>query len=89
MKPRASLASVRLAWAELQADAVVDEALTHQFETAIEAVEGSRGGAAAGAGGRRRARPGLLAREQADRLHYRPADRDVGGRRMRRIGSPN
>jgi len=63
-----SLASVRLAWAELQADAVVDEALTQQFETATEAVkEAVAERQQEHAAEAERAR--LLAREQADRLH--------------------
>jgi len=64
----ASLAAIRLAWAELQADAVVDDALTQQFDTATDAVkeavaERQREQAAE----QERAR--ALAREQADRLN--------------------
>jgi hypothetical protein len=63
----ASLASVRLAWAELQADAVVDDALTQQFDTATEAVK-----EAVAERQRERAaeeeRARALLREQADRL---------------------
>jgi hypothetical protein len=64
----ASLAAVRLAWAETQADIVIDDALTHQFEAATEAVreaiaERERERAAE----QERAR--LLAQEQADRLN--------------------
>jgi hypothetical protein len=63
----AALASVRLAWAELQADAVVDDPLVQQFETASDAVreaiaERQRERAAE----EERAR--ALAREQADRI---------------------
>jgi hypothetical protein len=62
-----SLASVRLAWAELQADATVDEVLTHQFDAAIEAVkEAMAERQQERAAEDERAR--LLAREQADRL---------------------
>ncbi len=62
-----ALAATRLGWAEMQADVVVDESLTQQFDAATEAVreaiaERQRERAAE----QERAR--LLAREQADRL---------------------
>jgi hypothetical protein len=64
----ASLAAVRLAWAELQADALVDEGTTQQFEAAIEAAR-----EAIGERERERAadeeRARALAREQADRIN--------------------
>src|SRR5688500_10256275 len=63
----ASLSQVRLGWAELQADAEVDEALTHQFDAAIDAVR-----EAIGERQQERAaeleRAQALAREQADRV---------------------
>ena len=63
-----SLASVRLAWAELQADALVDEGLTQQFEAATDAVK-----EAVSERQQEReaeeARARTLAREQADRLN--------------------
>jgi hypothetical protein len=63
-----SLAAIRLAWAELQADVDVDEPLTQQFEAATDAVreaiaERQREREA----DQERAR--LLAQEQADRLN--------------------
>jgi hypothetical protein len=63
----ASLSSVRLAWAELQADALVDEALTQQFDAATDAVKeavAERQQERAAEEERARA----LAREQSDRL---------------------
>jgi len=63
-----SLAAVRLAWAELQADVVVDEALTHQFDAATDAVkEAVAERQQERAAEEERAR--ILAREQSDRLH--------------------
>ena len=63
----ASLAAVRLAWAEFQADVEIDEPLSRQFETASdavrEAIDERRREAAA-----ERERQQALAREQADRL---------------------
>jgi len=63
-----SLAAVRLGWAELQADVVVDEALTHQFDAATDAVkEAVAERQQERAAEEERAR--VLAREQSDRLH--------------------
>jgi len=63
----ASLAAIRLAWAEFQADVEVDEAFARQFESASdavrEAIEERRREAAA-----ERERQQALEREQADRL---------------------
>jgi uncharacterized protein DUF349 len=63
----ASLAAVRLAWAEFQADVVVDEPIARQFDIASdavrEAIEERRREAAA-----ERERQLALEREQADRL---------------------
>ena len=62
-----ALADVRLAWAELQADVEIEEALTHRFDAASEAVREAvdvrRQERAA-----EEARAAALAREQADRL---------------------
>ena len=63
----AALAAARLAWAELQADTEIDEALTQQFDAASEAVreaiaERQQERAA------EEERAQLLAREQADRV---------------------
>jgi len=63
----ASLTAIRMGWAELQADVVVDAALTQQFDAAIEAVKE----AVAERLQERQAeeeRARALAREQADRL---------------------
>jgi len=63
----ASLASVRLAWAELQADVIVEEALVQRFEAASDAVrEAIAERQQERAAEEERAR--ALAREQADRL---------------------
>jgi hypothetical protein len=63
----ASLSATRLAWAEMQADLVVDEALTQQFEAATEAArEAIAERLNERAAEQERAR--LLAQEQSDRL---------------------
>jgi len=63
----AALAAVRLSWAELQADVVVDDALAHQFDAATDAVkEAVAERQQERAAEEERAR--LLAREQSDRL---------------------
>src|SRR4029079_11575939 len=63
----AALTAVRLAWAELQADVVVDDALAHQFDAATDAVkEAVAERQQERAAEEERAR--LLAREQSDRL---------------------
>ena len=64
----AALAATRLAWAEMQADVIVDEVLTQQFETATDAVrEAIAERLRERAAEQERAR--LLAQEQADRLN--------------------
>lgn len=63
----ATLSSTRLVWAELQADALIDEVLTQQFDAAVEAARE----AIAERHREREAeqeRARALAREQADRL---------------------
>ncbi|HTM05246.1 MAG TPA: DUF349 domain-containing protein [Vicinamibacterales bacterium] len=73
-----ALASTRLAWAELQADTVVDEALSQRFDAATEAVreaiaERQQERAA------EEERMQALAREQADRLHIVEAIEQLSG----------
>lgn len=74
----ASLAAVRLAWAELQADVVVDNALAHQFDAATDAVkEAVAERHQERAAEEERAR--LLAREQSDRLQIVQQIETLGG----------
>ena len=74
----AALAQVRLAWAELQADAIVDEPLVQQFDAASDAVrEAIAERQQERAAEEERAR--ALAREQADRLAIVQEIEHLGG----------